>query len=112
MAAKSQEGPSAEAILAVLERVAPRPLALREIAERLGLERYDRRHMEEVLGEHTFAGRLRRLGRSRWQHVVRRQGPGEEPRSRALAQARIDRSAFDRTGGACPIGGGVIGKRE
>jgi ribonuclease R len=119
VAAGRRDGPSAEAILAVLERVAPRPLALREVAERLGLERYDRRGLEALLAEQVAAGRLRPIGRTRWQSLARRDerpragrypergrpagdavgaGRGERPRAGA-------RDRHEGPGGARPRGG-------
>jgi len=64
--------PPVSAMLSVLERVAPRPLTLREIASRLGLERFDPRGLESALSAQAAEHRVRRVGKTRWQWVVER----------------------------------------
>lgn len=57
---------SLEAMVAVLERAAPRSLTVKEIAERMGLERYDRRAMRAQLDRQADARRLHRVGKTRY----------------------------------------------
>ena len=64
--------PPAVAMLAVLERAAPRPLSLREIAERLGLERFDPRLLQAGLDVQVAERRLRRIGKNRYQWLAER----------------------------------------
>jgi len=72
----------------VLERAGGRPLTLRDIAERLGLERYDRRRLEAALAEQATAGRARRIGSSRWQW----------PKDRDARRGRDDRRGVAHIG--------------
>lgn len=53
--------------LAVIEAAAPRPLTIAEIARRAGEDRFDRRAMKRALDELVGAGRLRRIGPTRYQ---------------------------------------------
>ncbi len=54
-------------LLAELERVAPRPLSVTELARRVGLERYDQRALVRRLEAEVEARRLRRVGKTRYQ---------------------------------------------
>ena len=94
--------PPAVAMLAVLERAAPRPLSLREIAERLGLERFDPRLLQAGLDVQVAERRLRRIGKNRYQWLAERlprdrggfvPDRGVRPRGDAL---RADRDRVDR----------------
>jgi ribonuclease R len=77
-----QERLAAE-MVATLERAAPRPLSITELARRLELERYDRRELQRLLEDEVERRRLRRIGKTRYQflrpidvqHVVRRPAP-------------------------------------
>lgn len=56
-------------LLSVLERAAPRSLTVKEIAQRLGLESYDRRAISRVLDSQVEARRLHRVGKTRWRYA-------------------------------------------
>jgi len=75
-------------MLGILERAAPRSLTVKEIAERLGMERYDRRAMSSALETQIEARRVQRVGKARFRfaHEVvekrarpmrKRRAPGE-----------------------------------
>jgi ribonuclease R len=69
--------------LALLERRAPRPLSIPELAEALRLEHYDRKRIRAALEAGVAAQRLRRIGKTRYQW--RRDGErrdGGEPAAR------------------------------
>lgn len=79
---------SLDEMLLVLERAAPRSLTVKEIAERLGMDRYDRREMRAVLDRQADARRLHRVGKTRYRFarevvekrarpVRKGRGPGE-----------------------------------
>lgn len=70
-------------MLSVLEKAAPRSLTVKEIAERLGLEHYDRRAMARVLDSQAQARRLHRVGKTRYRfaHEVVERKP-RPPRTR------------------------------
>lgn len=55
------------ACLALLERRAPRPLSIVELARLLELESYDRKPLRAGLEAAVAAGRLRRIGKTRYQ---------------------------------------------
>jgi len=55
------------ALLALLERVAPRPLNIPELARRLELGRYDHRGVARLLDAEVAARKLRRIGKTRYQ---------------------------------------------
>lgn len=70
-------------MLRVLEDAAPRSLTVKEIAERLKLERYDRRGMAAVLNAQAEARRIHRVGKTRYRHaheVVERRARSPKPR--------------------------------
>lgn len=62
----SLEDVPTEDMIAVLQKASPRSLTVKEIAERLGLERYDRRAMARVLDSEAEARRLHRVGKTRY----------------------------------------------
>jgi len=64
-----------EAILSLLERKAPRPLSLQEMTSLLSVEAYDRRRWMRALELQVAQGRLRRIGKTRYQL----QPPAEKP---------------------------------
>ena len=97
---KPPVSPSSAELREVLARVAPRPLTLREIASRLGLERFDPRALEASLVEQVSERRVRRIGKTRWQWVAleverdrARTGPERAPR-----RGDDDRRETDRRG--------------
>src|SRR5205085_2873384 len=57
----------ASELLAVLERVAPRPLSIPELARRLELGHYDHRGLQRLPEAEVAARRLRRIGKTRYQ---------------------------------------------
>jgi ribonuclease R len=59
--------PLLEQLLTLLERVAPRPLSIPELARRLELERYDHRGLARLLDAQVALRKLRRLGKTRYQ---------------------------------------------
>lgn len=65
MPASSEELPLDD-MLAVLERASPRSLTVKEIADRLGLEHYDRRAMSSALNAKAEERRLQQVGKTRW----------------------------------------------
>lgn len=79
-----RDAPSPTALRQVLEGVAPRPLTVREIAQRLGLDRFDPRAIEGALAAQVDDRRVRRVGKTRWQWIVERverdRGPGRPGR--------------------------------
>lgn len=84
MARDQAETGEAEALLAVLDRVAPRPLSVRDLARQLGLDRYDRREIEDVLRRAVAQGRIARVGKGRWRALVPAAGKrGAAGRTRA-----------------------------
>jgi len=54
-------------LLALLERVAPRPLSIPELARRLELGHYDHRGLQRLLEADVAARKLRRIGKTRYQ---------------------------------------------
>ena len=56
-----------ERLLELLERVAPRPLSIPELARRLELERYDHRGLARLLDAQVALRKLRRVGKTRYQ---------------------------------------------
>ncbi|MDG2306234.1 MAG: ribonuclease R [Candidatus Binatia bacterium] len=65
---KQQDVPL-EDMLGILEKAAPRSLTVKEIAERLGIDRYDRRRMAAVLDMQADARRLHRVGKTRYRYA-------------------------------------------
>ncbi|MFM7142828.1 MAG: RNB domain-containing ribonuclease, partial [Alphaproteobacteria bacterium] len=81
MVRASHTGPPVAALRGVLLQVAPRPLLLREIASRLGLERFDLRSLEAALATLVAERMVRRVGKTRWQWVGERlERPGRPER--------------------------------
>ena len=74
-------------VLEALDRAAPRPLSIREIARRIGLERWDRREMERILKGAAALGQISRVGKGRWRAVAEaeatRRSPGKTQRGAA-----------------------------
>lgn len=58
-----------DALLALLEQRAPRPLSIQEMARLLGLEHYDRKQLRAALEAEVASRRLRRIGKTRYQWV-------------------------------------------
>jgi ribonuclease R len=65
-ARRHTEVPS-DALLELLERRAPRPLSIAEVARFLGLEQYDRKQIKAALEALVASHQLRRLGKTRYQ---------------------------------------------
>jgi ribonuclease R len=61
-----------DAYLALLERKAPRPLSIAEMAGMLDADRYDRKTIRAALERAVAAHRLRRIGRTRYQWIRER----------------------------------------
>ncbi len=59
----------AEELLRVLRQAAPRPLTITELARHLDLAQYDRRQLKVTLEAAVATGKLRRIGKSRYQWV-------------------------------------------
>jgi len=96
MSEGSEDVPAvARDVLAELERVAPRPLAVTEIARRIGLERYDRRALVRVLEAEVAARKLRRIGKTRYQWLR----PVDVRHVRTRDEARHDGGARGERGG-------------
>lgn len=57
----------AEELLRVLQQAAPRPLTITQLARHLDLASYDRRQLKAILEAAVAAGKLRRIGKSRYQ---------------------------------------------
>ena len=79
-----------DSLLALLERKAPRPLAIQDMARMLDLEHYDRKAMRADLESQVAAGRLRRIGKTRYQWLrpvdaKPASKPGPRPRASAGA---------------------------
>ncbi|MEW6270943.1 MAG: ribonuclease R, partial [Thermodesulfobacteriota bacterium] len=95
----------ADELVATLERAAPRPLSIADLARRLELERYDRRHLVRLLEGEVERRRLRRIGKTRYQflrpvdvqRVARRpgavQGDGRARHERTPLRERRGREA-------------------
>ncbi len=75
-------------MLGILEAAAPRSLTVKEIAQRLSLDRYDGRAMASLLDSQAEAGRLHRVGKTRYRFarevvekrarpMKKRRGPSE-----------------------------------
>jgi ribonuclease R len=58
-----------EPFLALLERKAPRPLTIQDMARMLELEQYDRKVVRAMLESQVDARKLRRIGKTRYQWV-------------------------------------------
>jgi ribonuclease R len=73
--------------LALLERKAPRPLTIAEMARLLGVARYDQRMLRAALARAVERRDLRRIGKTRYQWVraADRRPPREATRARAAA---------------------------
>ncbi|MBY0275733.1 hypothetical protein K2Z84_10340, partial [Candidatus Binatia bacterium] len=56
-----------ERLLQLLERKAPRPLSIPELARQLELERYDHRGLARLLDGEVALRKLRRVGKTRYQ---------------------------------------------
>lgn len=88
-----------EPYLALLERKAPRPLTVAEMARLLGIERFAPKPIRAGLERAVDAGRLRRIGKTRYQwrrevdrgRAPRRPGRGGRPAATALVQGRYTR---------------------
>jgi len=100
----ADERQSAEPFLRLLEKRAPRPLTITEMARMLELERYDRKRVKELLEEQVAKRRLRRIGKSRFQWLreeeratVRTSTPGG--RERGVRSARGARAVPNRVEG-------------
>ncbi|HEY8514421.1 MAG TPA: ribonuclease R [Candidatus Binatia bacterium] len=87
-----------EELVAALESAAPRPLSVNDLARRLELERYDRRGLVRLLEGEVERGRLRRVGKTRYQflrpidvqRVARRtDGAARDARSRRQSALRL-----------------------
>ncbi|MFI5396656.1 MAG: ribonuclease R [Candidatus Binatia bacterium] len=59
----------ANAFLGLLERRAPRPLSITEMARALELDRYDPKHLKAVLETEVANHKLRRIGKTRYQWI-------------------------------------------
>jgi ribonuclease R len=68
-------------LLDILDRSAPQPLSVKEIARRLGQKPYDRRVLESLLKRAADAGKVARVGKGRWRAT-------SEPASRPAAPRR------------------------
>ena len=55
--------------LSLLEKRAPRPLTIHEMADALRLDRYDRKSIRAQLEAQVAARKLRRIGKTRYQWV-------------------------------------------
>ena len=73
-----------EAFLALLERRAPRPLSIADMARLLAVEGYDRKTIKAALEAAVTAHRLRRIGKTRYQWI-RESAP--EPAARVPERA-------------------------
>jgi len=91
--------------LALLERKAPRPLSIPEMARMLEVDRYEQRTVKAVLEGQVAEGKLRRIGKTRYQwlrevdkaprttRMVRAGGRGEagaSERPRPVAARRVE----------------------
>ncbi|MFN8643537.1 MAG: RNB domain-containing ribonuclease [Candidatus Binatia bacterium] len=92
MASKRDAGGDVAGCLAVLEQRAPRPLSIAEMAHLAGLEPYDRKQLRAGLEAAVASGRLRRIGKTRYQW--RRDGE----RAATARPARERRAAADVEG--------------
>ncbi|HWP65912.1 MAG TPA: VacB/RNase II family 3'-5' exoribonuclease [Candidatus Limnocylindria bacterium] len=84
--------------LSLLEARAPRPFTVQEMAARLGLHRYDRGRLERALDAHVRSGRLRRIGKRRYQWKRERER-GERPRERGEPRREGEHARAPRPGG-------------
>ena len=90
------EDPSAP-YLALLERRAPRPLTIVEMARLLDAPEYDRKALRAALEGAVRAKRLRRIGKTRYQWVrtAEREAAGERERHARPAAARRGAASFE-----------------
>jgi len=77
-----------QAMLSLLEQKAPRPLSLRDLARMLGAESYDRRTWSAALEQQAAQGRLRRIGKTRYQWVTKVEQKAKPARAAAPARER------------------------
>jgi len=99
MAARRNADPAADAFLAVLEQRAPRPLSVPEMAKMLGRQRYDPRLIRAALETAVEGGKLRRIGKTRYQWIREserrarrepRRAPAGEGKSRRRTAGRVE----------------------
>jgi ribonuclease R len=74
------------ALVGALEKRAPRPLTIAELARFLRLEHYDRRAMQAVLEAEVEARRVRRIGKTRYQWLP----PAQRRAPRAPSAKRLE----------------------
>jgi ribonuclease R len=79
-----EDGMMFDRMLELLERKAPRPLSIQDIARLLELESYDRKAMRSMLEAQVGGGRLRRIGKTRYQWLR----PVDKPPQRPAAPLR------------------------
>jgi ribonuclease R len=119
--ARTHHGDEVADCLALLERKAPRPLSIPEMAKALALEHYDRKRIRAALEAGVAAQRLRRIGKTRyqWRREAERRPAGEAPgragggrRTEAALEGRYVRAragfGFVEVGGAAARGRDVL----
>jgi ribonuclease R len=109
------DGELRDRLLELLERVAPRPLSISELARRLELERYDHRGLARLLDSQVALRKLRRVGKTRYQWLrpidLRRAAARETaPAQASAAPRRAPRPATVPSHEARPARGVVAGR--
>ncbi|MFP6665106.1 MAG: ribonuclease R [Deltaproteobacteria bacterium] len=82
MARRDKSENSNHTLLDILERAAPKPLSIKEIARRMGPKPYDRRALEELLGRAAETGKVARVGKGRWRATAEPGRRSATPRRR------------------------------
>ncbi len=86
----------AEELLRVLQQAAPRPLTITQLARYLDLGQYDRRQLKIILEAAVAAGKLRRIGKSRYQWVREAEVPKvPQRRTRRVAPLAVEEARFE-----------------
>ena len=72
---RSGEFPDPELLIAKLAAETPRAFTVPKLARQLGLEHFDKRDFERTLRDLAAAGRVERVGRTRWRYPARPAAP-------------------------------------